>query len=284
MRRITLLWALICMVSISICGCTPDKEGQKTSKPDAEEATGDKPLIKAVEYGAAFGGVNGCAVIYEKSDKIYKFYNEELCRTQASPWSTFKIAAALMGLHNQAVTSEESRLGYNQTVYPMEAWNQDLTLKEAFQQSCVWYFRKVIDSVGEEEVRGELEALNYGNRDSSQWGGSGVNPLPELNGFWLGASLKISPYEQVEMLRDIFEGRTIYSEDEVEILKNCMLTETVNHATVYGKTGTGQTEGWFVGAAEKENDVTYFAVYLNGGDAGRINGAEAKRIAMEILF
>ena len=39
----------------------------------------------------------------------------------------------------------------------------------------------------------QLLLLNYGNKDISEWDGSDINPLPQLNGFWLESSLKISP-------------------------------------------------------------------------------------------
>lgn len=283
MKKGMLICVLASIVAMVTGGCRTNEKVESIGETEAEE-TQSGPLTTTADYSGIFGGVEGCAVVYRESDHTYYLYNEELCRKQASPWSTFKIAATLMGLHNQIITSEESRMGYDQTVYPMEAWNQDLTLVEAFRESCVWYFRKVIDGVEEKEVSAELQALNYGNHDSSQWSGSGVNPLPELNGFWLGSSLKIAPFEQVEMLRAIFEGATVYSDKEVEILKNCMRTETDHEAVLYGKTGTGQAEGWYVGACEQENDITYFAVYLNDSDSGLANGAEARRIALEILF
>lgn len=281
MKKQVIMW--MCILTLGICGCAKSEEEQTVVRKNTEKEAVTEPLIETVDYGEIFGGTEGCAVIYETSNNTYSFYEEEMCRRPASPWSTFKIAATLMGLHNQVVTSEDSRMGYDGTAYPLEAWNQDLNLKEAFQQSCVWYFRKVIDGVGEEEVRAQLQALDYGNCDSSQWSGSGVNPLPELNGFWLGSSLKISPLQQIEMLRNIVEGRTIYSDKEVETLKNCMLIESDSTQKIYGKTGTGQHEGWFVGFVEKENTVTYIAVYLDDTDSETVNGAGARQIAMEIL-
>ena len=54
----------------------------------------------------------------------------------------------------------------------MAAWNGNLTLAEAFQSSCVWYFRQVIDQVGQASVAQQLAALDYGNQDISQWEGA----------------------------------------------------------------------------------------------------------------
>ena len=43
----------------------------------------------------------------------------------------------------------------------------DLTLEEAFQNSCIWYFREVIDLVGRDKMQEELKNLQYGNCDIS---------------------------------------------------------------------------------------------------------------------
>lgn len=72
----------------------------------------------------------------------------------------------------QIVTSKESKMGYNGVNYPIEAWNADLSLEDAFRNSCVWYFRKIIDEVGQEEVQKELQSLKYGNCDISEWNGN----------------------------------------------------------------------------------------------------------------
>ena len=68
---------------------------------------------------------------------------------------------------------------YNGTQYPIDEWNSDLRLQEAFQTSCIWYFRKVIDKVGKDEVQKELDTLVYGNCDISEWEGSNCNPLAD---------------------------------------------------------------------------------------------------------
>ncbi len=142
---------------------------------------------------------------------------------------------------------------YDGMNYPVDAWNADLRLEDAFRSSCIWYFRKVIEEVGQETIQEELNKLDYGNCDISEWSGSGVNSFPELNVFWIESSLLISPIEQVEVLHKIMEGETIYAESEIEILKAlCYLRLVIQK--IYGKTGTG-TNGtaWFIGFVEKEN-------------------------------
>lgn len=243
-----------------------------------------EPEIKIADYIDAFQRISGCAVILEEAGNTYTLYNEEECRTQVSPYSTFKIVSALIGLHNQVVTSAESKMEYSGEKYPLESWNADLGLAEAFENSCVWYFRKIIDQVGQEEVLKQLTALKYGNCDISEWDGSGRNPLPELNGFWLDSSLKISPLEQAEVLRDIVEDKTIFTREEVDVLKSIMLVETKGTEKIYGKTGSG-TDGkaWFAGFKEGEGSNIYFAIYLNDSTSDQVSGAKAKEIALSIL-
>ena len=55
---------------------------------------------------------------------------------------------------------------YSGLAYPVAAWNQNLTLEQAFQSSCVWYFRQVIDQVGRQAVAEQLAALPTATRTS----------------------------------------------------------------------------------------------------------------------
>ena len=73
-----------------------------------------------------------------------KHINEEIANKQYSPYSTFKIVSTLMGLHNGVVMDENSKMNYDGTIYPIEMWNSNLTLGEAFDTSCIWYFRQVL--------------------------------------------------------------------------------------------------------------------------------------------
>ena len=112
-----------------------------------------------------------------------------------------------------------------------------------------------------------------------------MNPLPELNGFWLDSSLRISPWEQVQVLARIFEGGSSYTEEETQILRSVMQNDMENRTILYGKTGTGPDgEGWFVGFVQNGEQNKYFAVYLNDpGNQETANGKKAKEIAEIIM-
>ncbi|MCM1047427.1 MAG: penicillin-binding transpeptidase domain-containing protein [Clostridiales bacterium] len=239
-----------------------------------------------VDYSEYFQGISGCVVIYDEAANAYSFYNKEKCATEVSPLSTFKIISALAGLENNVLENEDSTMEYSGMQYSIDTWNADLTLKEAFETSCIWYFRQVVDMVGEENISTILEEIQYGNCDISEWNGSGINPLSELNGFWLDSSLKISPKQQVDTLNYIFSMENNFSAENLEKLKNLMYVTELDNVFLYGKTGSG-TDGkaWFVGFIEKSGNKTYFAVYLDDGqNKEMVSGNKAKEIAISIIL
>lgn len=246
-----------------------------------QSASNYEPITAQADYSTYFNGINGCAVFYDYDKNTYTFYNEEQCSTRYSPYSTFKIVAALEGLKTGVLTSENSVMKYSGDTYPFESWNQNLNLKEAFQQSCVWYFRQVIDNVGQETLSEDLEKLNYGNCDVSQWEGNPINAQSDLNGFWLDSSLQISPIEEVNVISDIFEGKTDYNKEHIAILKNIMKSDVPN---IYGKTGTGKDgSAWYAGFYDNNGKNIYFAVHLYDSSKPNIAGANAKEIAVNII-
>lgn len=250
-----------------------------------QQETPQEVKEKIIDLSEVFEGINGCAVIYLPAQEQYSFFNKDMCRKEESPYSTFKIISALSGLQNGVISDETSTMGYDRTEYGNPEWNGDLTLEEAFQKSCIWYFRKIIDSVGNDKMQEELNDLQYGNCDISQWSGSNINSMEKLNGFWLDSSLKISPLEQVEALEKIFEGQSHYKSGNIEILKKIMLVEESDIQRIYGKTGTGANgEAWFVGFSELSGDRKYFAIYLDDkAQKEQVSGNKAKEIALEVL-
>lgn len=258
--------------------------GQWEQTPISSDCSAFCTVKTTVDLSDCFQGINGCAVVYSPCDQQLWFYQESLCRQQVSPFSTFKIISALLGLEAGVIKDETSTLDYNGTQYANSAWNDNLTLAQAFSSSCIWYFRQVIDAVGPEVVQQALDTLSYGNCDISQWEGSGINQPEDLNGFWLDSSLRISPLEQVQALASIFEGNSPFSSSAVDLVSHLMLVEENGTQSIYGKTGTGSGgRAWFAGFSQKDGTRRYFAVYLDdGNDTPPVSGSTAKEIALRL--
>ncbi|EQJ04180.1 penicillin-binding transpeptidase domain-containing protein [Clostridioides difficile] len=181
-----------------------------------------KEKINMVDYSDCFEGISGGAIFYNTKNKEYNIYNKELIETRRSPCSTFKIVSTLIGLEKGVINSKESVMGYDGTEYPNKNWNKNLSLEEAFKESCVWYYKKLIDKVDAKSVQNILDDLKYGNCDISEWEGDLKNGKGHLNGFWLESSLQISPKEQVQTMAKIFEGDTNFKKEHINILRDIM--------------------------------------------------------------
>ena len=295
MSRLFKITCILVICFLMLLGCSSREEKvelietnqleQSKTDDKTEEKVRESNEEETLDLSANFNGITGCAVLYSPSENKYSLYNKDMAEQEVSPYSTFKIISTLIGLHNDIIKDETSTMNYDGTQYPNSEWNENLTLQKAFQTSCIWYFHQIINSAGEQEVKKELSELEYGNSDVSAWEGSNINPYKELNGFWLGSSLKISPYEQVGVLSKIFEGKSFYDSQNVEILKKIMLIEDGQEKKVYGKTGSGTNgEAWFIGFTEKGQQREYFAIYLEDSlQKERVSSSLAKEIALKII-
>ena len=67
-----------------------------------------------------------------------------------SPCSTFRIISSLIALEHGLPDPARSTRPWNGEVFWNDAWNQDLDLSGAFRSSRVWYFRQLIDEIGQD--------------------------------------------------------------------------------------------------------------------------------------
>lgn len=248
--------------------------------------------VMEADFDGYFDGLRGAAVLYDAENEEYTIYNRELAYRRASPCSTFKIVSSCIALENGIIDPEHSTRTWSGEVFWNEKWNRDMDFEEAFRESCVWYFREVIDEIGPERMKEEIYDLLYGNCDISDWDGqlNTNNSNPALTGFWIESSLKISPMEQTEVVERIFGEDAVYSADTQKALKEVMLMEEHGQTdiSVYGKTGMGKAKGivvdaWYTGFAEKGGRRVYFCVYLGENGDRNASSQKAKEIAAELL-
>lgn len=211
--------------------------------------------------------------------------------TRRSPCSTFKIISSLIALEKGKIEPDHSTRKWSGEKFWNENWNRDIDFREAFRTSCVWYYREVINEIDRKTMQEQLDKLQYGNCDISDWKGklNKNNNNRALTGFWIESSLKISPKEQAEVMERIFGERSVYSKETQVELRQVMLAKRNKKTalSIYGKTGLGVKQGsvvdaWFTGFAEKKGDRIYFSVYLGKTDDRNVSSKVAKEIAMEL--
>jgi len=189
-------------------------------------------------------------IISDDSEEIY-LYNKARLQEGFIPASTFKIANTLIALEENIISTDTIyKWDGVQREYP--AWNQDQTLKSAFDTSCVWCYQGVAKKIGEEKYRTHLKKLGYGNQ----------KPTPELTTFWLNGDLRISSMQQIDFLKQIFHEDLPYRSENIRLLKQVMLQEKTPRYTLSAKTGFSLNTGWYVGYITVAGKTWFFATNI----------------------
>jgi beta-lactamase class D len=201
------------------------------------------------------------------------------CDDPHSPYSTFKIAMALMGFDTGILQDKNSPElvfidedeGNLKCVYPLwytreigekYHWRQDQTPETYMKNSVIWFSFRITQALGKEKFQEYVSKLHYGNEDVSGTPGKDDGLFKS----WLGTSLAISPRGQVEFLEKLFVESSVVSKDAQEKTREIMdRGEDWNGWRLYGKTGGGAT-GWFIGWVEKEGERIFFAQYIDVTD------------------
>lgn len=204
-------------------------------------------------------------------------------KTRYTPCSTFKVWNTLIGAEYQIIrSSTDSFYTWDSIPRSLPAWNMNLTLKEAFQVSCVPAYQLLARKIGNERMKKWIMMLNYGDMDIS----SGIDD------FWLPRegkkSIKISPLEQAQLIKKLVTGELAFSQQSQNILKEVMVIETTSKGVYYGKTGSGvnldsnkeQSLGWFVGYVTSKDQNYSFACLIKGVN---VSGKDSKGIIESIL-
>jgi beta-lactamase class D len=242
--------------------------------PSANQTTVKEEVRPELEK--YFQGFNGAFVLYDLNNNRYIRYNPDRCAERLLPASTFKIMNALIALETGVVPDQDHVIAWDGTQYPFAAWNQDHTLKTAFQGSVVWYYQDVARQIGRERMQHYIDTVGYGNQDITG----------NLDSFWLDGAIRISANEQVELLKRLYQGDLPFSRRSIDIVKEIMLVEADDTHQLRGKTGSGRmgdlSVGWFVGYEERDENVYFFAANITSPSA-EAKGSKAKEILLDIL-
>ena len=232
--------------------------------------------ITYVDLSSDFNEYKGSFVLYDANNDAWTIYNKDAALEQITPNSTYKIYDALLGLESGIITPEYSKMTWNGENYPFNAWNSDQDLSSAMHSSVNWYFQNIDNIVGMDNVKSYLQEISYGNQQTSN----------DTALYWTDFSLKISPIEQVELLKKFYHNTFGFSNNNINAVKDAILIASTPDGTLSGKTGTGRvdgqdTNGWFIGYIEKPGHVYYFATNIQG--ISNTTGSMATEISLSIL-
>lgn len=236
------------------------------------------PLENALsfDYADLFEGYEGCFVLYDLNHDQWSYYNKDMAVTRRSPDSTYKIYDALFALEENVITPESSVIAWDQTAYPFESWNRDQTLQTAMTDSVNWYFQSLDARIGINIIQKYISHIGYGNENIGN----------DLSSYWMESNLKISPVEQVELLKNFYMNDFEFSAENIQTVKNSIYLASSSTGSLYGKTGTGRVDGkdingWFIGFVESSTNTYFFAVNIRS--ESNATGSAAAEITLSIL-
>jgi len=232
--------------------------GLKTSVP---------ALVERQDWGRYFkeAGVEGTLVLVQDSTGKTQVYDKARAATPYSPVSTFKILNSCIALETGVISGPDAVLPWDGVKYLFDAWNKDLTLKQAYSVSCVPVYQEIARRVGGLRMQEWVKAARYGNADI----GGGIDL------FWLTGELRISANEQIEFLRRLKHDQLPFSAKTMATVKDIMVVEQGKDWTLRGKTGLSlrikpsiafwdkPNIGWWVGWLERGGEVWYFALNID---------------------
>jgi beta-lactamase class D len=229
----------------------------------------------------AFAGRTGTFVMIDCASGAISDFDREASLEKLPPCSTFKIWNILIGLESGVISAPDAAFyKWDGEIRPIPEWNNDLTLKEAFQASCVPAFQELARKIGQKRMRTWIRKIGYGTRDIS----AGIDV------FWLPAkgrkTILISTDAQAKLMCQLVSNRLPFSGNSLAVLKEIMAIKKTDKGILYGKTGSRANEegkyimGWFVGYVESNQKTYAFACNLKGIN---LAGKDARAIVEQIL-
>ncbi len=248
---------------------TPNPPAQFSSVPHKVEAavpSAQLDPIERSEWNQHFTAehVMGTIALLDTADGKLLCNDVSLCKKPTIPASTFKIANSMIALESGVVQDAETLLRWDGHYYDVPEWNRDNTLRTAVQVSCVPCFQAIARAVGEQQMQGWLEKLDYGNRSSA--GG--------IDQFWLTGGLRISPVQQIGFLRRFDSGSLPISKRTADTVRALITLDVGQPHALLGKTGMArppenpELAAWCVGWLELGARRVYFATLINTHDPG----------------
>ncbi|HMC99908.1 MAG TPA: class D beta-lactamase [Ferruginibacter sp.] len=223
-------------------------------------------------------GVDGSFSLLNNIDGSVTVYNLDLYRKRFSPASTFKIVNSLIGMETNKITSEKMVIKWDGVKRTPETWNKDMDMTEAFKVSCVPYYQEVARRVGKDSMQFWIDSIGYGNKDISG----------PIDSFWLNGHLKISPDEQLGLMKRLYFDQLPFRKSSQQIVRDVMLQENNTNYQLSYKTGWGFDEqhndiGWVTGWIEENKHVYFFVTFIKATKPGTDINAVRLNITNGIL-
>jgi beta-lactamase class D len=206
--------------------------------------------------------VEGTFALMNNATGQFTVHNLERYRDSSFlPASTFTIVNSLVGLQEGIISSDTMTIPWDGMSRPYTECNKNLTMYEAFRLSCVSYFQEVARRTGKDTMQHWLDSLSYGSKRITS----------RIDTFWLDNSLKITPDEQLGLVKRLYFNQLPFFKLNQEIVKKALLFEDkpeykLSYTTGLGHKENGHSLGWVLGYIEENGHVYFFVLNSESPD------------------
>ena len=205
----------------------------------------------------SLANLKGSILLFDSKKEVYYSNDFAWAKVGRLPASTYKIPNSIIALESNVVDESTTVFKWNGEARFLKSWEADLTLKQAFQRSCVPCYQEVARKIGVTRMNDYLAKLNYGNIQVNH---------DNLENFWLQGNAKISQFQQIDFLQRFQQEIVPVSKQTIRTVKNMMILKETENYVLRGKTGWSITEdqhnGWFVGYLETNDNTVFFATNI----------------------
>jgi beta-lactamase class D len=195
--------------------------------------------------------MKGCFALMENSSAQFTITDLSMYKDSAfAPLNTFFAVPSLIALEK----------GYI---------NQDV--KTWVSPDSATYYQGLIEKIGRTDLLKMIDSLHYGKGIVSK----------DLNNFWRDGSLRITPDEQLGLIKKLYFNQLPFQKRTQDIYKKMILKEdNTNYKLSYisGDGANGFNSNWVLGYIEENKHPYFFVLYVTNQDA--LNNHNAKSVAV----
>jgi beta-lactamase class D len=155
---------------------------------------------------------------------------------------------------------------------------------QAFRVSAVPYYQEVARRIGKDTMEMWLDSLKYGASSDTER----VVIRTAIDSFWLDNSLKITPDQNLGLVKRLYFDELPFFKSYQEVVKRAMLFENNTNYRLGYKTGWGENEkghpiGWVTGWIEENRHPYFFVLNIESPDRNFDMGAVRLKMLKDIL-
>jgi beta-lactamase class D len=214
--------------------------------------------------------VTGTFGMFDNSRGDFTIYDLDRFRKPVSPAQTFHIFSSLVALHTGKLTDDSS------TVLGADSTSSTLSLSQAFKNNSEAHFKSIANLIGKDTLKYWMDSVKYGNKKIGN----------DVTAFWMNDSLKISPDEQLGLIKRLyFKQHPFRASVQEQVKKMMIVVNNAQYQMAYQQANIvrgNQQQAWLVGWIEENRHVYPFVLSFEAAlDAD--TDAIGKKLSEDIL-